>query len=95
LIQKEEWNLKEELSFYFNNKDKNNFVDKEKIFKDLDDILLQSQNYSKLKAMEQINYFIDIITTYKDEKAIKVIGDLNELMHKGGDEVPLFLEKNN
>lgn len=112
LIQKEEWNLKEELRsaiekhdldtiteiitelrFYFNNKDKNNIVDKEKIFKDLEGILLQSQNYSKLKIMEQINYFIDIITTYKDEKAIKIMDDLNELMHKEGDELLLFLEK--
>ncbi|KXY70690.1 MULTISPECIES: hypothetical protein [Bacillus] len=112
LIQKEEWNLKEELRsaiekhdldtiteiitelrFYFNNKDKNNVVNKEKVFRDLEGILLQSQNYSKLKAMEQINYFIDIITTYRDEKAIKIIGNLNELMHKGGDEVTLFLEK--
>ncbi|HDR7573772.1 TPA: hypothetical protein QCX38_005393, partial [Bacillus mobilis] len=112
LIQKEEWNLKEELRnaiekhdldtiteiitelrFYFNNKDKNNIVDKEKIFKDLEGVLLQSQNYSKLKTMEQINYFIDIITTYKDEKAIKIIDDLNELMQTEGDELLLFLEK--
>ncbi|MEB9441254.1 hypothetical protein P4I98_23955 [Bacillus cereus] len=112
LIQKEEWNLKEELRnaiekhdldtiteiitelrFYFNNKDKNNIVDKEKIFKDLEGILLKSQSYSKLKAMEQINYFIDIITKYKDEKAIKILDDLNELMHKEVDEVLPFLEK--
>ncbi|KMP45838.1 hypothetical protein TU55_08935 [Bacillus cereus] len=82
-----------ELRYYYHNEDNYNIVDRRKIFKDLEIILLQSQNYSKLKAMEKFNYFMDIIEKYEDEKVMGIINNLNDLIHKEENMVLSFLEE--